>query len=92
MSIALNGHECTHMSYAVCQDGYWGYAVDCSNVVLVNDDNNETVDDPLTYDPCIFYLNGGVLDVFGWMDWDLYSGCPFLFKSSIIPSITYDIC
>ena len=75
--VAVNGQECSGVTPVRCSDGYRGYEINCSNVVLLNDENNETVDDPLTYDPCILDLNGGVLDVFGWLDWEVYSGCPF---------------
>ena len=83
--VAVNGQECTHTYTVTCQDGFRGYEIDCTNVVLLNNDNNETVEDLLTYDSCSFDLNGGVFDVFGWMAWELYSGCPFRFKIDDYP-------
>ena len=78
--VAVNGQECTNVSRVQCQGGHWGLEIDCRNVVLFNNETDETADDPLTYDPCILELSGGVLDVFGWRDWDMYSGCPFRFS------------
>ena len=68
--VTVNGQECTHADWMRCQDGHLGYKIDCSNVLNISG--------PKTYDPCwVDQPLGGVLDVFYWTDWDVYSGCGF---------------
>ena len=77
-TVAVNGQECARTTWVQCVDDYYGYEIDCTNVVLWDDNDKADGRLPQTYDPCTSKIggDGGIFDVFAWRDWDVYSGCP----------------
>ena len=69
--VYVDGRQCESCSTEeVCRDGFNGITIDCHNVL----DNQ---DGPAIYQSC-FPKEGGVLDIFGWIDTGSYIGCPLL--------------
>ena len=69
--VFVNGSECNLCNLLIsCEDGFVGYNIDCGNFLNIDDG-------PTSYLSC-FPEEGGVLDVFGWIDTASWTGCPLL--------------
>lgn len=66
--VLVNGQICKGCEIVVCRDGYYGLGIDCTNVVA---------GDAGVLDSCN-PKEGGVFDVFVWMETDSWNGCPFV--------------
>ena len=75
--VSVNGTDCHCCnSQTACNDGFLGVRIDCGNVLNVQDG-------PTAYQTC-FPEEGGILDVFGWMDRESSIGCPLISLREII--------
>ena len=71
--VSVNGTECTTCtSNTACPDGYVGFYIDCRNALHHSFRTVQAL-----YSSC-FPEEGGVLDVFGWMDRESWTGCPLV--------------
>ena len=67
----VNGMQCDSCNARNgCDDGYIGVDINCGNVLNIQDG-------PTTYSSCSLE-EGGVLDIFGWMDSQSWTGCPLI--------------
>ena len=67
----VDGFACNACySQGGCADGFRAIRIDCSNVL-----DSESL--PSEYSSCS-PQTGGVLDVFGWMDTESWTGCPLI--------------
>ena len=69
-TVSLDGEKCTTCYLSSCDDGFPSMTVDCGNVMSPGIGN-----DALTYSSCST-PDGGLLDVFGWIDRHAFVGCP----------------
>ena len=69
--VFVNDTKCNVCSsLSECADGFFGVTIDCRNVLNIQDG-------PTNYQSCA-PEEGGVLDVFGWMDKMSWVGCPLV--------------
>ena len=74
-NVYVNGMKCRDCARGkVCTDGTLAMAINCRNVL------NFTNDGPVSYDSCFPppLEDGGVLEIFEWMDTDSWTGCPLI--------------
>ena len=69
--VSINGEPCLRCNTnAICKDGFKSLMIDCSNVLYADDG-------PTTYTSCS-RVDGGVLDVFRWLETGDWSECPLV--------------